>query len=350
MSRPLKAMYFALVIPLLFGCGDKATQSATAANKPKLVRSLVVGNAAEESNRRFSGDVRARYESTLGFRIPGKITERLVDVGSRVKSGQSLARLDPSDARLAATQAAANSQLAAAELKRTQELKAKNFVSQAALDAKLTAAQASAAAAQLASNQTTYTSLLADAHGIITAVLAEHGQVVAAGQGVVRLARDGEREIAIAVPEAALAGIKLGGPANIRLWAANQSFDGKIREIAPAADPATRTFPTRVTILGAPADLALGLSATVSFGGAAGEKFRVPLAAIIQNGTQPAVWVIQEDAGAYKVALRPIDVERYGDQGAVVRNGLAAGERIVAAGAFMLIAGETVRLAEESRP
>jgi RND family efflux transporter MFP subunit len=277
----------------------------------------------------------------LGFRVAGKMTDRLVDAGARVKAGQALARLDPADARLAAAQADANAALAAADFKRAQELREKNFVSQAALDARESAARTAAAQAQLTRNQAGYTTLVADAAGVIAAVVAEPGQVLAAGQGVVRLARDGEREVAIALPESALATVRQGSAAAVTLWAGDKRYQGRVREIAPAADPATRTFAARVALQGADPALPLGMSATVSFARPGEAAFRVPLAAIFQRDGKPAVWVVGKEQ---TVELRPIDVARYGDDGAVVRTGLNDGETIVAAGAFKLTAGEKVRI------
>ncbi len=332
------------IVALLVACGEKSPPPSVANAGPRLVRTLLIDAKAFEEDNRYSGEVRARYESTLGFRVGGKMIERLVDAGARVRPGQALARLDPADARLAASQAEANRALADADFKRTQELKTKNFVSQAALDAKATTAQAADAQAQLAKNQANYTTLMADASGVVAAVLAEPGQVVAVGQGVLRLARDGEREVAIALPEAALAGLKPGSPATVSLWADGKTYAGQVREIAPAADSATRTFAARVSIVGAAAELPLGLTATVSFPRKGGERIVVPLAAIFQQGEHPAVWVVGKEN---ELVLRPVEVERYSDAGVVLHGGLTVGERIVAAGAFKLTAGEKVRLADE---
>lgn len=331
-----------LAAALLAGCGEKTPPADVAASQPKLVVALKVGAGATAHEYRYSGEVRARHETTLGFRVGGKLAERLVDAGSRVRAGQPLARLDPADQQLAAQQAEANRSLAAAELKRTQELRARNFISQAALDAKETAATAAAAQARLAQNQAAYTTLAADAAGVIAAVLAEPGQVVAPGQAVFRLARAGEREVAIAIPEARLAGLKVGAGATVDLWS-GKSYRGTLRELAPAADPATRTFAARVALADADEAVALGMTATVRFANSADGRFVVPLAAILQQGEQAAVWVIGADQ---TVSQRPIAVERYADAGAVVKSGLNAGELIVAAGAFKLTAGEKVRLAQ----
>lgn len=341
--------WWMLVIPLLAACGEKMPPPDAREAGPRPVKVLKVGTGgtapagmgvAQED--RYSGEVRARIESTPGFRVGGKIVERLVDAGAHVQAGQPLARLDPADQRLAAAQAEASRALATAELKRTQELKAKNFISQAALDAKETAAAAADAQAQLMKNQAAYTTLRADAAGVVAAVLAEPGQVVGAGQGIFRIARDGAREVAIAIPESRLAGFKVGAGVTVELWSqgSGKAYRGVLREIAPAADAATRTFAARVTIADADDAVALGMTATVRFTRAAAEEIVVPLAAILQQGERPAVWVVGADG---KVTQRPIDVVRYTDAGAVVKDGLQAGETIVAAGAFKLAAGEKVR-------
>jgi RND family efflux transporter MFP subunit len=350
----------ALLLPLtalLAGCGEK-TPSAEAPRDPvKLVKALKVGAGDTAREQRYSGEVRARYETTLGFRVGGKFVERRVDAGARIAPGQALARLDPADAELNVSQAEASRRLADAELKRTEELRRKNFISQAALDAKDTAAQAATAQARLAQNQARYTTLTADAPGVIAAVLAEPGQVVTAGQGVFRVARDGEREVAVAIPESRIAGLKVGADhgteAAVTLWANGngKTYRGRLRELAPAADPATRTFAARVSILDPDAAVALGMTATVVFAQDEGARIVVPLAAILQggqNGDAPAVWVIGTDGA---LSQRPIGVERYGDAGALLKSGeaggLAVGETIVAAGAFRLAAGEKVRIAPE---
>jgi RND family efflux transporter MFP subunit len=339
-----------LLIPffMLAACGEKLPPPDAASSGPKLVKALKVGAGGTAHEQRYSGEVRARIESTLGFRVGGKLAERLVDAGARVKAGQALARLDPADAQLTVVQAEANRSLAAAELQRTQELKAKNFVSQAALDAKVSTAQSAAAQAQLAKNQAGYTTLTADTAGVVVAVLAEPGQVVGAGQGVFRVARDGEREVAIAIPEAHIVGLNVGAASasigTAQLWAdgTDKTYRVVLRELAPAADPATRTFAARVTLVAAPADLPLGLTATVSFARQATGQIVVPLAAILQQGERAAVWVIGQDN---TVSQRVVEIERYSDAGAVLKNGLHAGEQIVAAGAFKLVAGEKVRIA-----
>ncbi|MDZ4252060.1 MAG: efflux RND transporter periplasmic adaptor subunit, partial [Sulfuritalea sp.] len=225
--------------------------------------------ASDGAGRGYSGEVRARIETTLGFRVAGKIVERRVDLGAAVKAGQVLARLDPTDAGLQLTQAEAQRALAAADVARYRDLKAKNYISASALDARETAFKAAEAQAALAKNQSSYTTLVADRNGVIGQVLAEPGQVVSVGQAVFRLAPDGDREIAIALPEGEVSGFKLGQAAEVSFWAAGgatgKPLTGRVREISPVADPVTRTYAARVSLKDADPLLPLGMSATVRF-------------------------------------------------------------------------------------
>ncbi len=338
-----------LLLPLIAACSVPEPPVAPL----KLVRTLKVGadgTANSALDRAYSGEVRARIETTLSFRIGGKIVERRADVGQAVKAGQVLARLDPADAALQATQAEAQRALAAADLARYRDLKAKNFISASALDARETTLKAAEAQAQLAKNQAGYTTLVADRAGVIGQVLAEPGQVVSAGQAVFRLAPDGEREIAIAIPESEVGRFKLGQPAEVSLWSgADKAIQGRLREVSPAADPVTRTFAARVALKDADPRLALGMTASVRFptvnaaGTAGATRQVVPLTAIFQQGNQAAVWKVGADG---TVSLQKVTVKAYTDAGAVVSEGLAGGETIVAAGVNLLTTGEKVRIAQ----
>jgi multidrug efflux system membrane fusion protein len=311
---------------------------------PKLVRTRIAA-AAEGSNvRRYSGEVRGRYETALAFRIPGKLVKRLVDAGASVKAGQALARIDAADAALQAGQAEAQRAQAEAELKRYRELRAKNFISQSALDARETAYKAAAAQAGLARNQSAYTTLSADRSGVIGAVLAESGQVVAAGQPVFRLVPDGDREVIVSIPESELAAFKVGDEARVELWSADgEPLQGRLREIAAVADPATRTYATRVSLPEAAPRLPVGLTASVVFvRNDAGAAITVPLSAIFQKDGKPAIWVVSKENAA---TLRAVSVLRYTDSGALIGSGLEPGERYVEAGVHKLVAGETLRIA-----
>ena len=310
---------------------------------PVTVRTLVAGVSEAQSTRSYSGDVHARYEVPIGFRIGGKLLERKVDLGAHVVAGQVLAQLDPADLAFQTDQARAQLAFADADAKRYRDLQTKNFVSPAALDAKETALKSAQAQAGLATNQRTYAALTADRPGVIAAVLAEPGQVVAAGQAVYRLALDGERDVIISLPESELAAVKPGDPATVSLWTGSQTYQGRVRELSPAADPATRTYAARISIQNPDAQVSLGMTANVRFERAASQALTVPLTAIFQQGSAAAVWVVSADQ---TLALVPVKVATYSDAGAVISEGLHGGERIVAVGVHKLTAGEKVRLGQ----
>jgi multidrug efflux system membrane fusion protein len=331
----------------LAACSEVAPPPAPPA---RLVRTLKVGagdTAINGVDRSYSGEVRARVETTLGFRVAGKIAERRVDVGQAVRAGQVLARLDPADSALQLTQAEAQLALATADLARYRDLRAKNFVSASALDARETAFKAAEAQALLARNQTGYTALTAERNGVVSQVLAEAGQVVGAGQAVFRLAPDGEREVAISIPESEIGAFKPGQVAKVSFWATagakGMPASGRLREISPMADPMTRTFAARISLQDADPLLPLGMTATVRFPTGSGDApvLVVPLTAIFQQGDQPAVWIVGADNTA---SLRVVSIAAYTDAGAVVSGGLAPGEQIVAAGVHLVAAGEKLRV------
>jgi len=333
-----------VLVPAIAGC-NKESAPAIKIERPALT--LVAGAAATAGGNTYSGEIRARHETQPGFRVGGKIIERLVDAGAQVKAGQALMRLDPGDAGLQLGSAEAQYQLAEADAQRYRELRRKGFVSQSALDTKEAALKAAAAQAGLARNQSAYTTLHADRAGVIAAILAEAGQVVGAGQPVLRLAPDGGREVAIAIPEAQLANLKIGAAAEIVLLTAGDGaapLAGRLRELAPMADPASRTYAARVALTQPSPDVALGMTARVRF--TANQKsdgLLIPLTAIFQQGKQAAVWIVAADR---TVSLRPVQVAAYRDDGAVISGGLAAGERIVSNGVHRLAAGERIRIIE----
>lgn len=318
------------------GCSEAPAPAAPIA----VVRVISAGQLPTVATRTYSGEVRARRETAPAFRVGGKIVERLVDVGALVKPGQALARLDPTDLALAAAQAEAQRALAQAEAQRYRDLRTKNFISQSALDARETAAQTAAAQAELARNQASYAVLSADKAGAVAQVLAEPGQVVAAGQAVFRLAESGEMEVSIAIPEGHMEGLKPGASAEVSLWTGKGPLHGKLRELSPVADPATRTYAARVSLVDANPSAVLGMTAAVRFTRDSGSALIVPHAAIFQQGSQQAVWVLNPDD---TLALRAVSVSVYGDAGATIVNGLKPGETIVAVGVHKLIAGQRVR-------
>jgi len=350
-----------LVITLaaaLAACGQPQTQPPA----PRAVIAQIVGAKPADNANVYSGEVRARYENDLAFRIGGKVVARYVDVGAQVTRGQALARLDPQDAQLGVdaarsqlAAAAADHDLAAAEVERYRDLYARKFVSRAVLDARettfnTTKARLEQAKAQVATarNQSAYTALVAEADGVITSVNLEPGQVVAAGQPVMRFARPEEKEVAINIPESRLAELRDATNILISVWAApDQRYRGRIREIAPTADPATRTFAVKVTVLEANGTVRLGMTANVALGdGAAAQVITLPLTALTQADGKPAVWVF--DPLTSKVNLRPVVVGAYREDGVVVRDGLRPGEIVVTVGVHKLLPDETVRVVSET--
>ncbi len=332
----------ALAAALLSGCSQQVEQAPPL----RSVRVMQIDAAAVSASLTFPGDVRARHESRLGFRIGGKIVERRVDVGAMVKRGQVLARLDAQDVALQAAQAEANRALAEAEAKRYRELRAKNFVSQAVLDARETALQTATAQAGVARNQAAYATLLADRDGVVTAIEAEAGQVVSAGQTVVRVAGDSEKEIVIAVPESEVEQVRNADGFNVTLNSLpGRSWQGKLRELSPGADAATRTFTARIAVAGDDAAMRLGMSAGVQAKVSRGDTaFHLPLSAFFTRDDQPHVWVL--DPATQTVRMIKVETDGVVGNDMRVKGGLQPGMWVVTAGANLLEPGQKVRLPE----
>jgi membrane fusion protein, multidrug efflux system len=354
----LRTMLLAAAVLGLAACSKHEPPPPT----PRAVIAQVVGAKPAEGANVYSGEVRARHENDLAFRVGGKVVARYVDVGATVKKGTELARLDPQDAQLGVE--SARSQLAAAEadhalakaeLARYRDLYAKQYVSKAVLDARENAfnttkarLEQARAQAQVARNQSSYTTLVAEADGVITAVNAEAGQVVSSGQPVLRFARPEEKEVAINVPETRLGELRDGHQVTVALWASpDKPYVGRVREIAPNADPATRTFMAKITIVDPDAAVKLGMTANVLLGDRGGaEVITLPLTALTQVEGKPAVWVV--DPQTSKVNLRPVAIGAYREDGVTVRDGLRPGEVVVTAGVHKLLPGETVRVMSET--
>ena len=337
---------------VLAACGGRRAPPAPAA---PLV-SWVAVSPAIDGGARYTGVVRARIESDLGFRVGGTIRLGWWTPGALVRRGQALMRLDPADLQLAAD--AARQRLLAAEADagraasdegRLRGLVEAGAVSASAYDAALAARRSSAAnlsaaraAAGEAGNQRRYAALVADSDGVVTEVLAQPGQVVAAGAPIVRLARAGPREALISAPETAATALPKAARAQI--YGQATTVEARLREVSGAADPLTRTFAARYSLLGAAAMMApLGATVTVSMASGAEEAVEAPLGALHDPGSGVGVWVVGRDL---KVAWRPVRVLGYGDETARLAPGaLAPGERIVSLGAQLLRAGQTVRLA-----
>ncbi|MFB9240442.1 efflux RND transporter periplasmic adaptor subunit [Massilia antarctica] len=320
------------------------------------VRALVLTSSSVGVNAEFAGEVRARVESRLGFRVGGKITARKVDPGTVVKKGQVLMQLDPQDLQLSQAQAKANLRaaetgrdLAKAELKRYQELRVKNFVSQAVLDAKVSAfssAQSSVDAAQAAyfgqSNQAGYATLVSDVDGVVTAVDAEVGQVVSPGTPVVRVAKMGEKEIVIGLPEDKVEQLRKLTDVTVRLWANKDVvIPGKVREVSPVADAATRTYAVKVSIPDSAADVKLGMTAMVQFASTmATPQIKVPLTALFHEKNTTSVWLV--DKGVARMV--PVTIAGTAGNDVVLAGGVTAGQTVVTAGVNLLKQGQKVTI------
>src|SRR5471032_3220942 len=333
---------------LLAGC----TPAPTAPHEEvRPVRTVIAGRSAGSVGATYSGEIRARYESQLGFRTGGKITARLVEVGARVRQGQPLLQLDPSQEQLQVAAAgadtdAARSRVAQAriDLQRLMQLQARNFASAAELDqqrlaldqaeAQLRAAQARQ---QINSNLRGYTTLVADRDGVVSSIVAEAGQVVAAGQPVVTLAADGEREVTISIPESRIDELRQERDLQVSVWAhPGQSWHGALRELAPDTDSVTRTYSARITIEQPdPALLRLGMTASVFAPDVDGQRaIRLPLTAIVDGDGKRQVWVV--DLKTRRVAAREVQLGSAQNDSVLVTAGLSGGETVVTAGVHLL--------------
>lgn len=349
----MRAIFIApLLLLALSACGKHAQPPEPL--RPALVYTVIAAGNSQAGV--YSGAVHARHEADLGFRVGGKVTARLVDLGSTVKPGQILGRLDPQDAQFATAQARA--QLAGAEsevanaasdLARAQKLVEQKFISQAALDTRINAdktarAKLAAMRAQLniSANQSRYTALTADAAGVVTAVNFEAGQVVSAGQPVLRVAYAGDKEVWVHVGEAQARQLKVGASVSVWLWSApGKTYAGVIREVAPAADE-NRTYLVKATLKDADDAVKLGMSATLLFADTASSVpvIALPPGALFQNEQQPAVWVV---SARHQLSALPVEVVQYRSNAILVRGALPAGSQVIAAGAHKLLAGQKIQ-------
>lgn len=327
----------------------------------RAVKVMTVGEASLQSEAVYAGDIRARIESRLGFRVGGKLAQRLVEVGQRVKAGQAMAMVDPQDYQLSvqAAQAqlmAAQTQrdVAQADYKRYENLKAQGFISGAELErreATLKAAEAAwvqaRAQSQAQVNQLAYAQLQATAAGVVTALEAEVGQVLAAGQPVVRLAHDGQRDAVFNVPEQAVSALRVGMPLQAQLPGHAPVLKGRVREVGASADPVTRTFQVKLA-LDASEALPLGATVNVQVPGrpSVTQAIQLPTTALRQEGADTAVWVLQEDSmtvQSRKVVLGPVQAEQVS-----IVSGLQPGQKVVLAGVHALSPGQKVSVYKSS--
>jgi RND family efflux transporter MFP subunit len=337
------------------------THEASAVSDPRqqapMVR-LVAAGQVTGAERRFTGVIAARVQSNLGFRVAGKVIRRLVDVGQQVKAGQALMQIDESDLRLA-VMAKRNAVLAAravATQARSDEKRYATLVQTAAVSvqrheqakAALDTAEAQLAAAEaearVAENEATYSTLTADADGTVVEALGEPGQVVAAGQVVVRLAHAGPREAVVFLPETVRP--EIGSLAEASVYGDEQRrWSARLRQLSDAADPQTRTFEARYVLDGEAAAAPLGATVTIRLASTATEtEVQVPLGAVLDDGQKTGVWVL--DNAASTVHFRPVKLLRVSGDTAVI-SGLVSGDPVVALGAHLLREGAPVRTASE---
>ncbi len=360
LARRLASSFAICALPIvLVACGEHAP--ADPRTEAPLVRAVVIQEASA-APRAFTGTVAARVQSDLGFRVSGKVLERLVDTGQAVKRGQVLLRIDPVDLQLAAhaqheavAAARARAQQSIDDEARYRALRGTGAVSasaydqyKAAADAARAQLSAAEAQAQVARNATRYAELLADADGIVMDTLVEPGQVVAAGQVVVRVAHAGPREAVIQLPETLRPAV--GSVAQATLFGREDiSVATRLRQLSDVADRLTRTFEARYVLEGELANAPLGTTITVQIAngqGHAQNDLQVPIGALYDAGKGPGVWVIQGEPA--QVSWRPVRVQHLDDERARVTGQLEQGERIVALGAHLLREGQPVRLADQA--
>lgn len=338
---------------VLTGC----SRSEKAPEPVRSVKLMSVGASADNAVQEYAGEVRAKIESRLGLQVAGKLLSRKVQVGEKVRKDQVLAEIDAQDYVLAAGAAQAQLRSAKAQLEvskadfeRFESLFRQGFISQAELErrrAALTAAQSqweqARSQAQVQGHQAGYARLRASHDGVVTAVEAEEGQVVAAGQAIVRVAQLGAQDVVFAVPEQTISRIKVGQSMQVMWPAGAQQWGAKVREVAASADPATRTFTVKLAL---PKNAVLPLGSTVhvqaSSAKTAAQTLLVPLTALRQQGEGSAVWVFDEAA----MAVRSQTVQLGAVQGNEVQvvKGLQAGQKVVVAGVHVLAESQKVSI------
>ena len=352
-SRLLAGISLAVVAIALTGCNDQVAQKPVE-SRPVLVAS--VHYEAQSPERSFVGTIKPRIETDMGFRVPGKVAKRLVEVGQKVDVGQSLATLDEVDLKLQAEQAEAEQRAATGVLaqagaaeQRAKDLRAKGWATDAQLDSAKAAGDEARArlnraerSVELTNNSLSYATLVADTRGVVTATMIEPGQVVAAGQAAIRVARLGEKEAVVAVPETLLNRAK-SGVATVTLWSEpDKKYAAKLREVAPSADPATRTYLAKFSLPDVGEDVSLGMTATLTLADSQTDRVaRLPLSSLYSQGGNPSLYVV-DDKGA--ISLKPVAVKSYDSNCVVISSGVDEGAKIVVLGVQKLDPAEKVRV------
>ncbi len=344
-----------LTLPLLAACSDVKKAHV---EEVRPVRVQAVTFEAGRETLKLAGTLAPRLEAPLAFQVAGKLSARPVDIGTRVTPGLLIGKLDAEDfvlqlgrAQAQVASAEADLRRLQADLKRYEALKTSMVFTQATYDQRAAAASVAqqtliGARSQvaIAARQMNYTTLTADTGGIVTAVLAEPGQVIAAGQAVVRVARDEELEVSVPVPENRLADAQAGSDARVTLWSEpNKSYRVRLRELAASADPQTRTYLAKYTLLDQPQTAKMGMTATVML--AKGDTTPVaslPLSSLFQQGDKPAVWVV--DAAKGSVSLKPVTVAAYHQDAVILSGGVQPGDLVATAGVHRIDPGIKVRI------
>ena len=351
--RLLAGLSLAVLAIVLTGCSEKVAEKAVP-SRPVLVST--VHYEPESPERSFVGTIKPRIETDMGFRVPGKVAKRLVEVGQTVDVGQPLATLDEVDLKLQAEQSEAEfsaatgvlAQAGAAE-QRAKDLRAKGWTTDAQLDQSRAAADEARArlnraerSVELTKNSLSYATLVADTRGVVTATLIDAGQVVASGQTAVRVARFAEKEAVVAIPET-LVGRAKDGVASVTLWSEpDKKYAAKLREVAPSADPATRTYLAKFSLPDAGETVSLGMTATLTLADPATTRVaRLPLSALFSQGGEPSFYIVDAKGD---VALKPVSVKSYETNSVVISGGVDEGAKVVTLGVQKLDPAQKVRV------
>src|SRR4051812_9615745 len=351
--RLLTGASLAFAVFALAGCNEKAAETA-APGRPVLVATVHYG--AETPERSFVGTIRPRIETDMGFRVPGKVARRLVEVGQTVDVGQPLATLDEVDLKLQAEQAEAEFSAATGVLaqagaseQRSKDLRAKGWTTDAQMDTARAAADEARArlnraerSVELTKNSLSYATLVADSRGVVTATLVEPGQVVASGQTAIRVARFAEKEAVVAIPET-LVGRAKDGVASVTLWSEpDRKYAAKLREVAPSADPATRTYLAKFSLPDAGDSVSLGMTATLTLADRVTDRVaKLPLSALYSQGGDPSLYVVDASGS---LALKPVTVKGYESDNVIITDGVDEGAKVVTLGVQKLDPAQKVRV------
>lgn len=335
---------------------NQVVAAADPRNAVPLVK-VIMARTPDSASRSFTGTIAARVQSDLGFRVPGKIIERLVNPGDEVRAGQPLMRIDETDLRLTLTakrnavaaaqatfmQARADEKRFAALVKSKAVSTQQYEIAKTALDTAAAQLAAAKADAEVAENEATYAHLLADADGTIVETLGEPGQVVAAGQPVIRLAKAGAREALVWMPENLRP--EIGAVARAAVYGRDPEERAVLRQMSASADTQTRTYETRWVLEGKAATAPLGATVTIRISNNdARSQAEVPLGGLVDDGIRTGVWVVNWNSSS--VHFRAVKVERLGEENTIV-SGVKAGEKVVALGAHLLTEGLKVRASLE---